>query len=114
MLMGFLVTVFSFLVIAVIGFMVHKHLEVEFEKEVSDFIAKARAVEAERRNSCIVFTPEDREQAKFFQKMWRKGIVKQNPLSTGGYILDSSYIQIWKDYAGFTKTDVVHVKEKEV
>ena len=113
MFMGFLVTVFAMLVVGILGFMVHKHLEVEFEKEVSDFIAQARAVETERRNSCIVFKPENSDQAKFFQKMCKKGIVRQNPLSTGGYILDRSYMQIWKDYAGFTKTDVVHVKDSK-
>jgi len=113
MFMGFLVTVFSFLVVAIFAYMIYKHAEVEFEKEVSDFIAKARAVETERRNSCIVFTPENSDQAKFFQKMCKKGIVRQNPLSTGGYILDRSYMQIWKDYAGFTKTDVVHVKDSK-
>ena len=113
MFMGFLVTVFSFLVVAIFAYMIYKHAEVEFEKEVSDFIAKARAVETERRNSCIVFTPENSDQAKFFQKMFKRGIVRQNPLSTGGYILDRSYMQIWKDYAGFTKTDVVHVKDSK-
>ena len=113
MFMGFLVTVFAMLVVGILGFMIYKHLEVEFEKEVSDFIAQARAVETERRNSCIVFKPENSDQAKFFQKMFKRGIVRQNPLSTGGYILDRSYMQIWKDYAGFTKTDVVHVKDSK-
>jgi len=108
-MMGFLLAVFVMVIVSFMGYMAYKHREVKFEIESSDFIAKVRAMEVERKNSCLVLFPETDQQRKFFHKMLQKGIIRENPLSTGGYILNDSYKHVWKDYAGFEKKDVVHV-----
>jgi hypothetical protein len=111
--MAFLVLTFSITVVAFIAYMIYKRNEVKFEIEVSDLVATVRAMETERKNSCLVLFPESEKQEKFFQKMLRKGIVRENPLSTGGYMLNDSHKQLWKEFAGFSRSDVVHVKGTE-
>lgn len=86
-------------------------------KRNNGFSAKSKKVldmfhdmEVKLKKGIAVYTPS-KEEIELFEKMADKGMLKRNPMSTGGYILSDSFRMLWKD--DINASDVVRVRTTE-